>query len=144
MTNGMWFSVRSTARIDTLIATPLDGSSTSVLHTTAAGTKWSGQVTSGDIVPQVAGLISTRTAIRGRSARGRIYLPYASETAIVDGSLAAGYQAGAATSWETFRAAMNTAGSPLVVASYKGGTAADVTSLIVRSHLATQRRRQPR
>ena len=48
------------------------------------------------------------------------------------------------TAWNTFLAAMSTAGVKLCVASYKYATQTEVTTLLVESPLGTIRRRQPR
>lgn len=100
-----------------------------------------GKSSSGE-APQVAVLIRKRTALGGRTGRGRMFVPGAPETDVVNGSL----QGGALTQWEDtaddFLAAWNTAQAPMVIL-HTEGTAGPVivTDFEVQALTATQRRR---
>lgn len=139
---GMWLGVRSTARLNEVVMTPLDGGGASRVFTAPVTAAWQGGSGAGDIVPQVSVLVSHRTSQRGRSFRGRTYLPYISEGSIAGGIYDSSVVTSQTTSWQAFRSGMSAAGSPLVVATYKLSDSALVTQCIVRGFTATQRRRQ--
>ena len=112
----MWTGVSSTASIYQLVITPLDGLSATATYSNPTSAVWNGN-TSGDWIPQVAGVVSFRTANRGRQYRGRLYLPFigegAAQNGVFFGSVAPGQLA-----WDNFRTAMKTALMPLHIASY--------------------------
>lgn len=144
VTATMWAHTRTDTGIVSYTVTPLDGTSASAVHATS-GTKWFGQVTAGtDIVPQAAVLASHRTGVRGRSFRGRTYLPWPAESVCQSGSLVSGTLSTQQSAWDAFLAAMETASHELVVASYKLSNQAIVATTTIENLLATQRRRQPR
>jgi PPE-repeat protein len=137
-----WDCVQSTAVVTQLRVTPLDGSGATVFLTTA-GAKWTGR-TVGDAVPAESALISLRTALRGPRNRGRIYLPWTGEASQSNGVIAPASVANLITGWTAFIAALNAGRADLVVASYRAALAQTVTSFLVESQSATQRRRQSR
>lgn len=141
----MWTAVVPSAAVTDIAITPLDG-----VHGTthlAPGTpaKWTGQ--NGTIyAPAAAAMIKLSTGLRGRSKRGRVFLPFIDTTANVDGLLNATDAAAMTTAWADFRDDL-AAGAPslsMVVASYKLSTAAVVTEITCEFPLGTQRRRQGR
>lgn len=132
----------STASISTLHVTPLDGSSSTVVHN-VTNAHAAGEVT-GDWVPNVAAVVSLQTAKRGRSYRGRVYIPFVGEGAVTDGALTSANPPALVTAWDAFRAALVADTMHLVVASYKHSTAENVTSEYVLAACGTQRRRQER
>ena len=140
----MWAETTTQATITQLTLTPLDGSSASVIHATAGGAKWAGTQTAGDTIPQAAAIVRLYTAQRGRSYRGRVYLPWVAESVAVNGGYNSLASAAQNTAWGTFIAGMQTSSHELVVASYKNSSASIVIDHQVESMLATQRRRQPR
>jgi hypothetical protein len=151
VTTGMWYTVNSAMTVSSLSIIPLDGTSPTTVLATSGGSKWSGQGV-GQPVPQVAAVITFRTALRGRANRGRCYLPMSDETYINNGVIAPTQVTGLALAWETFRLAIPVAtphGFNLGVASYDrahSGAGAHFNSLLstsVNSLTATQRRRQP-
>lgn len=140
----MWNFTSSDAAVSTVEIIKLDGNSaTQEFPTVAAG--WSGDQTAGDCAFQVAELVSFRTGVRGPAGRGRIYIPFITESSTGDGGIAS--PAGLANqqaAWQTFATAMSASGFPLVVASYVNAAAADVTTIVCETLLGTQRRRQDR
>ena len=84
------------------------------------------------------------TAKRGRSYRGRIYLPFITESSLSDGSLTGTIASDLQEIWEDFMEGLVTLGVPLVVASYKHATAELVTGTSCLAAVGTQRRRQSR
>ena len=138
----MWSAQSSGATVTSLNVTPLDGSSASFILATT-GAKWTGSNV-GDFSPATANIVSLRTALRGRSHRGRVYLPFCTEGQISNGSLVAGVPANVQTGWNSFQTTLSAGATILVVASYLHATAQAVTSLLAETVLATQRRRQSR
>ena len=124
--------------------TPLDGSSLTSLNTTGLPSKWKGPSSAVDPVPQVAALLKITTNVRGRSYRGRLYLPWCREDVIATGVLSSSVVASMNTAWATWFAAMASDGVFLSVASYTLSVATDANIPTVESFTATQRRRQPR
>jgi len=130
-----------TTKCPSVSITPLDG-------TTATST-WSlagveGSLSAGEALPAVAVVATLYTALRGRSYRGRIYLPYVGESVAESGKVKPDYLADLQGGWGDFQADLegNTPPVTLVVASYKEEVANAVTSILVQPVLATQRRRQ--
>lgn len=142
VTANMWNPTSSGASVTELHITPLDGSTATFIQT-ASGAKWTGGTT-GDFIPGAAALVSLRTVRRGRSYRGRVYLPFVGESNQTNGALIAGSVTAVSTAWATFLNAMIAATCPLVVASYRLASATDVASTVAETLLGTQRRRQSR
>ena len=162
LTAAMWAGIGTDTKIYEVDITPLDGV-TATLVNTPTGAQWAGSSTPGNYMPDAAGVISLRTASRGRRYRGRIYTPFILESVAANGIFTAPLTATQAA-WNTFLAAMNTATWGLVVATYghslhrtknPGGgytltpvtwtpDATPVTSLNYELTLGTQRRRQQR
>jgi hypothetical protein len=138
----MWTAVQGDAAITSLDLTPLDGSTASYHHV-VSGTQWEGSPT-GDMVPGSSCCVSLYTGDRGRSKRGRVFLPWLAESEQTAGTITPTTVSDTVAAWNTFIAAMTTATYPLVVASYKLASYAAVTSVRVRPGAATQRRRQER
>jgi hypothetical protein len=152
VTSGMWDSVISGASIVTVDITPLDGTSATQSFTTGGGAAWSGS-SGGEMIPQVAVLVKLQTSLRGRSNRGRVFLPMTAETAAGAGFVAGGEDVTITNAWTTFANALPadaTTPADLVIASYDrrhagaGAHATNVTAITCELALATQRRRQTR
>lgn len=141
VTSGMWAFTTTNLAINTVAITPLDGTTATVLNATGGPAKWAGS-TVGDSVPAAAPVLSFRTAKRGPSYRGRIYLPGLVENGQTDGVLQGATKALLLAAWVTFRTAIAAAGYPLVVASYVHSTAELVTSQDMNSRYGIVRRRQ--
>lgn len=144
VTQAMWGCMSQGTSCGSLTLTPLDGNGSSVVYGTSGGTKWAGASASGSVIPQVAALVSHRTGVRGRSFRGRTYLPFVVESLSEVGKLDATTKTSMQTAWTAFVAAMAADTAPLCIASYKLASQALVTTSTVESNLATQRLRQPR
>lgn len=141
--NNMWECVADSAKINTVAITPLDGESPTQEFVTGVDAHWFGG-SSGEPMPAVAGLVSLKTDARGRSNRGRVYVPFVAESAGASGVMGSGPRTSMQSEWETALDDWVTAGITLVVASYELASARDVQVVTVKSGLATQRRRQTR
>lgn len=131
--------VSAAAVVDSVDIIKLDGSSGSHTHTTGSPAKWNGGGT-GEIIPQVAGIIKLQTGLRGPSKRGRIFLPWVGEGEQSNGQLLdVSTVIGA---WTTFANDCATAGAALGVASYKNADWNQAINLVGETTTATQRRRQ--
>jgi hypothetical protein len=130
------------AKIDRLDITKLDGSSATVAFT-ETNARWSGGSTDA-IIPAAAQVVSFRTGLRGRSNRGRIYLPFMVESNFAAGSVSGASNATIQNAWNSFVTGMAAGTAPLCVASYLHANSHDVTSAIVEFTCGTQRRRQSR
>jgi len=141
--NKMWTTVSSGASMHAMDLTRLDGSSASY-HTTVSGQN--GQGSSGDFEPGSSTVVGLHTALRGRSHRGRVYLPFLAEGQASNGLLTTGQATTALLGWSYFVAhlPLQTPLCFLVVASYKLSTATDVVTTPVLRGYGTQRRRQER
>lgn len=142
----LWEYIGTTLSVATVDITPLDGLSATETFATGTPAKWTGKV-NGDVIPQMAGVIKLTTPFRGRSARGRLYLPGICESQQNNGTLLNTSVATAQTAWTAFVAAVEadaTTPMAMVVASYKNASAAAVTGVTVESKAGTQRRRMTR
>lgn len=129
----------NTFGLDSYDFLPLDGSSATT-HINS-GVNPIGQNT-GDAIPAAAAVVKLRTGLRGRSHRGRIFLPYVNEARQSSGVLDSTTVTQGQTAWNGWLAAMIAGSWPLQVASYVLGTAAPVTSIVYETKLGTMRRRQ--
>lgn len=143
-TAGMWNCVSGHGSVNEVIITPLDGSSVSFPVFTGKPAKWTGNAGSSDWIPQSCAIVKFLTAKRGRSYRGRIYLPWVNESEQSVGILTAGSVTAGNAAWVTWLAAMIGTGYKPVVASYLHATADDIIAVQFESLVATQRRRMVR
>lgn len=154
VTQDMWGPVNAGAVVTQVDITPLDGSSATQSFLTGATAQWTGE-TGGDFVPAVASVIKFQTLLRGRANRGRVFLPFISESAISDGMFTAGAQLVVQNAWTACQTALEADTGPggpwaLLVASYDrkhGGAGAHATTIATFTAevaCATQRRRQSR
>lgn len=144
VTANMWAHTTTAYGINTQLVTPLDGGGSSVAVNTGRPAKWSGTNAVGDIIPQAAQLVKLLTDFRGRSHRGRAFLPFVAEASASNGQSGSFFGAAQQTAWSNFLTAMNTALVFPVVASYKLASADHVTQYAIEQFYGTQRRRQPR
>lgn len=142
--NPLWEFQSTHSHIHEVVITPLDGGSVSFPVFTGDGADWTGAQSSEDMSPQVCNIVKFLTGKRGRSYRGRIFLPWVVESAATYGVLSSGGVSTCQSAWETFLAAMTGDGFDLVVASYLHSTAEDVVAVLAESTTATQRRRNRR
>lgn len=146
VTANMWASVGNSGAVQEVDITPLDGVTATQSFNTGAPAKWTGPG-GGQQIPQSACLVKLSTGLRGRSRRGRIFLPFMSEAAIANGIIGGATVAAAQTAWDAFVAALvadATTPSTLSVASYKTASAVSVDNVLIEQVAATQRRRQGR
>ena len=139
--HNMLAAVSDHAHINEYTVTPLDGVSGTIVQTPSGINTGGGGSTSS---PASSAVVTVRTAKRGRSFRGRVFLPFIDEAQIADGLLTGGVELTTATGFATFLASISGAGGTWVIASYKLATATPVTSVAVLRALGTQRRRQTR
>jgi hypothetical protein len=139
---GMFAAMSNAIIADEFAITPLDGTSATEFFVPDPS-KWTGQ-TAGDYAPQVAALVKLRTGLRGRSQRGRVFLPFTAEGAQANGKLTGSKVTTMQTEWDAFVSQLLSDDRPLVVASYLHSTSHNVTSEVVEAETGTQRRRQTR
>jgi hypothetical protein len=141
MTAGCWAPLSNTFGGCEVAITPLDGSSVTHTFTPSPHPAWEGGA-SGDTVPEAAFGLTLQTDTRGRSYRGRLFIGPVTEPQIAAGAFSVGGAVAAWTaSWSTFLNDMVTDSVPMVVASYKLATAAQVTSVRGHTGVRTQRGR---
>lgn len=142
-TVAMWDWVAATCSVVDIAITPLDGLSPTEHFTPPTPANWIGGGL-GEALPSTAGLIKLVTGTRGRSHRGRVFIPFVGEGEVSTGLMTdvAAVQA----AWVAFSAALasDTPAIILGVASYKLATFSAITSLVAEGEAATQRRRQSR
>lgn len=139
-----WAQTSSDASIVEVVIQKLDGASAAVAFATASAANWSGTHAGGDITPAVAAIVKEKTAKRGRSYRGRIFLPWLHESAMANGAVDGTELTNLQTAWSAWLTAMHGGAVEPVVASYQLATAEPITDVVVEQLLATQRRRQMR
>lgn len=142
-TRSMIDTVSASAKVVRMSVLPLDGTSGAFETDVSTNIKWQGNGGS-DWVPALATIIKLRTGLRGRSHRGRIFLPYTGETVQGNGTLSDATVTSMTTAWETFRTSMSADDCALVVASYVLAEATQLTSCSCEKSCGTQRRRQDR
>lgn len=142
----MWGGQTDGASVHQVDIIPLDGVTGTQSFPTGSPAKWTGQSGGTTWNPANAELIKLTTGLRGRSHRGRIFLPFVDAAAATDGVMNGAIVTSTTTSWTDFQADLLAAVSPLsiVVASYKLASAANITGISTESVLGTQRRRQGR
>jgi len=141
---GMWATVSNQAHMVDLAITPLDGTSaTSEFAVPTSNADFAGQ-TASEYVPAVAVLVKLTTAVRGRSNRGRVFVPFTGEAVMGDGQVGSGPIGTMQTAWNNWIAGMAAVDFPQVVASYLHSNQHEVTNVIVEDIVGTQRRRQSR
>lgn len=139
----LWYCVSNTAVVDSVDITPLDGSSATIVNSTGAPAKWQGFAGT-DSPPAVSAIVKLRTAKRGKSYRGRIFLPWVTESQQANGALDAAAVTAMQAAWILFRTNVATDGYTMVIASYLHATAELVTTSTVEGYTGTQRRRLAR
>lgn len=142
LTREMFDPVSSACSVEHVDITPLfNQGATQSFAGASRAPKWQG-ANDGDPVPAACGLVLLHTAKRGAANRGRVFLPFVPESIMSAGKLSDAVVLETTTGWSQFLTTTSTGGLPMVVASYKHGTAEDVTTVTVEAPLATQKRRQ--
>lgn len=124
-----------------LQVTKLDGVSPTI-EATPTDPAWGGG-TGGDAVPEAALGMTIRTAKRGRSFRGRLFIGPVSESEINDGLFTGTQPADTSAAWSAWATAFNATGSAgeFGVASYKLAQFNPVTEFETHLGVRTQRPR---
>jgi hypothetical protein len=143
VTANMWAVQEGGTHVTRLDTIKLDGSSASA-SLTVTGAKWTGTAAAGDWVPQMAAIVKAQSLFRGRSHRGRIFLPFVAESQSTNGVLGGGAVAAGQTAWTNFLAAAIAAGLQPVVASYLLASQVPIATYTFESVAGTQRRRMTR
>jgi len=140
---GWWDAIVSTtASVVGADVTPLDGITPT--FTQDYPTPKSGSA-GNDYSPASAAIVTEYTAFRGKSNRGRMFIPFIAESVITDGFVNSTPRTTAGAGVTAFVSQLDIEGAPMVVASYLGaGSANSVTSTVLRRVLGTQRLRQSR
>lgn len=137
LSNGMFDCMPTSYTLKTIAFLNLDGSSSTFFGDV---TPRHGNGSPPEFIPQSAGIVSLHTALRGQSHRGRVYVGPVCEGDQANGVLSA--VATMTTAWANFRDTLfSSHGVHLAVASYKHSSSEDVTDIVVRSIVGTQRRR---
>lgn len=139
-----WIQTTVDSKIVSVDITPLDGAGLTETFVPTPGTGWEGVQPSGPCMPAVAAVLKLTTNTRGRSYRGRIFMPWVAELAADNGSFTPSVYSASVTSIAAWFAALTGAGADPQIASYHLGTAAPVTAMFLERSMATQRRRQLR
>lgn len=137
----MWGQTSSSSSVYQVAVTPLDGSAVTFPYTPLTPAKWKGTVGSLEYLPQVSAVVKFLTGKRGRSYRGRVYLPWCIEDVVKSGLVLAATQTTMNTAWVAFRTAMETGGYPLHVASYLHSTSEKVVAVLSETNTGTVRKR---
>jgi len=143
VTHDMWKTTSGDGVVDHVITTKLDGTAASVIHPTGTPAKWQGGEAS-QTIPQGCCVATIRTGFRGRSRRGRIFIPWIGEGAQDSGTLDGTKVAAQQAAWTTFFAAMLADGFPIHVLSKLHTDSVEATEVQIQSFLKTQRRRSRR
>lgn len=147
VTSNMWPSVATGCHVNDVAITPLDGLTATHHYSPGTPGNWTGGAGSSEYEPQIAVCVKLTTEKRGRSFRGRLYLPFTAESVVSKGTVDGTIAGDITTAWTTFVAALEsdpTTSSSLCIASYKLAEATAVTSVLGEAEAATQRRRQGR
>lgn len=119
--------------------TPLDGSAASTVLAIAATGSGTTDLLPGETCP----IITLRTALRGRSFRGRVYLPAQHDTSQSStGAVGTGVITAYNAQLAGFITALTAINWQWVVASYLLSQATPVTTALLRNYYAVQRRRR--
>lgn len=140
--NVLWNApVAAGSRVTSVEVLKLDGTSPTEEFLTGIDTYWSGASASAAI-PQSAATITWKTAMRGRSKRGRTFLPHVGEGATVDGAIDGTTLTNLQGAWDGLLTDWPSAGITPVVASYLLASAQAVTAYVARARTSTMRKRQ--
>jgi len=137
----MYQLMSSLATVTSMAVTPLDGSSAT--YDAGLGAAFSGPQNP-VFIPALSVIVKFSTASRGRSYRGRFFMPFIDPSAAPDGIVGGAGVVACQAGWADFLTDLSAAGIEFVVASYKHATAAAVTAVACESVAGTQRRRQGR
>jgi hypothetical protein len=141
----MWVQQVPGASVTDIAITPLDGVSATTHGAPITPAHWTGQ-NGAAFTPAVAIVIKIGTGLRGRSHRGRLFLPFVNDGVLTNGLLDDGDVGNYSAAWRDFFDDLE-AGAPAYtpgVASYKLAQFHAEASVSCEKAFATQRRRQGR
>lgn len=144
VTQAMWDHTNTHSQITTIDITPLDGTSVTLPEVITPAAKYGGGFAGTAIIPQCAAIVKLVTGKRGRSYRGRLFLPWVDEAAFDEGMIVGANNTAQQAAWVAFIAAMTGDGWAQVVASYKLATAENVVGVLCEKHTGTVRKRWQR
>jgi len=142
----------TTVHLVSFDVTPLDGSGATNTFLTGSGAPFTGG-SAVDFAPAVSAIIKVQTAHRGRANRGRVFLPFVSESQMTNGALISADPPLVSTAWNQWQTGIE-ANTPIAfafgVASYDrlhagaGAHFNQAVTIACEPVLGTQRRRQGR
>lgn len=141
----MWVQQVPGASVTDIAITPLDGTSPTTHAPPITPAHWTGQ-NGASFAPAVSILIKIGTNLRGRSHRGRLFLPFVNDGILTNGLLDDGDVSNYTSAWRDFFDDLE-AGAPAYtpgVASYKLATFRPEQTVSCEKAFGTQRRRQGR
>ncbi len=141
VTDDMWQQTCTTVNVESLDILPLDGTSSTINYSAPVDARWAG-TRAGEFAPALAAIVRLKTGQRGRSHRGRVYLPFVAEAAQAAGVLAGTTAVDLQQAWQAFDTALLADSVEPVVASYKLASADSVINYDVPAILGTMKRRQ--
>ncbi len=137
--NNMLSACKTTCTTVDVTYTPLDGSSTSTVSALTAA----GALTDDSLPSQTAEVVTIRTARRGRSYRGRVYLPPWTEvSSSASGTMVASTVTAILNQWVGAQAALVATNWTIGVASYLHSTFEAATGFTMDTRFDVQRRRK--
>lgn len=135
----------------TITGTSMDVGNFGLQRTLTVNQAGTGSSVGSELAPQLAPVVSHRTVIASRRARGRTYIAGLSSAGVVTSSsaypvLLAATQTSIETAFTNWRTALAALAQPYfhVIASIAGQDTTPVTQSVCRLNLYTQRRRGPR
>ena len=144
VTNTMWECCATPWSVTGIVITKLDGGSVSFPYIPGTPAKWTGHGGAVDFAPNVAVIMKLLTAKRGRSYRGRVFLPGIAESQTDKGLVVGSTKTTMDGAWLAFRLAMTAASWDFCVASYRLATQEPIVALATEKFTATQKRRLQR
>lgn len=134
-----------------IVGTSMDVANAGLQRTLTVNQAGTGTGTHQELSPQLAPVVSHRTAVASRRARGRTYIAGIAPLAVVTSSaaypvLTAAAQTSLQAAFDGWRTALAALTVPYfhVIASVPGATTYPVSQSVARLNLFTQRRRGPR
>jgi ethanolamine utilization microcompartment shell protein EutL len=140
----MWATNVTFHKIQSLDITPLFADSATQTFLTDGSSKWEGQASGTEVLPNTAAVVSMKTSLRGPANRGRAYIGPMGESVFTSGQLDNTKRTAMSAAWNAFGVACIGDDAQHVVASYTHSTAITILSYSVNQFAGTQRRRQSR
>ena len=140
----MWKPLLGFSYVQRVDITPLFDNGITTKWTTDGTSKWHGSASGTDMVPNNAAVVSLKTAERGRSNRGRVFVGPVAEAELTNGMLSSTTASNMVTGWTSFGSTLIAEDAQHVVASYLNATALTVVNYSVRLAAGTVRKRQDR